>query len=265
MKTYIINIRPREDRRLLMDLQLRKNGWEIPEKGKKNEEGYQAPRLRDVAWTTGWEFNKVGDEITDAWLEENNFGLFDWKMDRAAADKIDAGKAPWWSRDLTRGEIGCTLSHWQIWYESQDITEPIMVLEDDALFDKDLELKRDIAIDTLESMGKEWDVLYLGRVALDKSREDRLTKSIVIPKFSYCTYAYCVSPRGIKKLLQYDVQKAIIPADEFLSSTYIAHPRIDVSLKYPPSLLVYALDPVIVKQRTKEEVGSDTGLPEERK
>jgi GR25 family glycosyltransferase involved in LPS biosynthesis len=114
-------------------------------------------------------------------------------------------------------------------------------------------------------MGKDWDVLYLGRVALDKSREDRLTKSIVIPKFSYCTYAYCVSPKGIKKLLQYDVQKAIIPADEFLSSTYIAHPRIDVSLKYPPSLLVYALDPVIVKQRTKEEVGSDTGLPEERK
>ena len=35
MKTYIINIRPREDRRLLMDLQLRKNGspyWKAEEK-----------------------------------------------------------------------------------------------------------------------------------------------------------------------------------------------------------------------------------------
>ena len=48
MKTYIINIRPREDRRLLMDLQLRKNGWEIPEEGKKNAAGFQAPRLRNV-------------------------------------------------------------------------------------------------------------------------------------------------------------------------------------------------------------------------
>ena len=264
MKTYIINIRTREDRRLLMDTQLRKNGWEIPEEGKKNEKGFIAPKLRNVEWTTGWEFNKVGADITDEWLKENNFGLFDWKMDRTEADKIDAGKAPWWSRDLTKGEIGCTLSHWQIWMENKDTTEPIMILEDDALFDETLELKRDIAIGTIESMDKDWDVLYLGRVPLD-TKENKLTKNIVIPKFSYCTYAYCVSPRGIKKLLQYNVQKSIIPADEFLSSTYIAHPRGDVSLKYPPSLLVYATDPVIVTQRTKEEVGSDTGLPEERK
>ena len=265
MKTYIINIRPREDRRLLMDLQLRKNGWEIPEEGKKNAAGFQAPRLRNVEWTTGWEFNKVGSDITDDWLEENGFGLFDWKMERQVADMLDADKAPWWARDLTRGEIGCTLSHWQIWYENKDSTDPIMILEDDALFGPDLELKRDLAIDTLESMNKNWDVLYLGRVPLDKSREERLTKHIVVPKFSYCTYAYCVSPKGIKRLLDYNIQKGIIPADEFLSSTYVSHPRPDVSLKYPPSLIVYALDPVIVKQRTKEEVGSDTGLPEERK
>ena len=32
-----------------------------------------------------------------------------------------------------------------------------------------------------------------------------------------------------------------------------------------PTLLDVALLPAIVKQRTKEEVGSDTGLPEEEK
>ena len=31
MKTYVININTREDRRLMMDLQLRANGFEIPE------------------------------------------------------------------------------------------------------------------------------------------------------------------------------------------------------------------------------------------
>jgi len=188
-------------------------------------------------------------------------------MDIDVANKIDSGKAAWWSRELTKGEIGCTLSHWQIWMENKDSDKPIMILEDDALFDGDLELKRDIAIDTLESMGKDWDVLYLGRVPLPEfgTKEDRLTKNIVIPKFSYCTYAYCVSPKGIKRLLDYNVQKGIIPADEFLSSTYVSHPRPDVSFKYPPSLVVYAMDPVIVEQRTKEEVGSDTGLPEEIK
>ena len=58
MKTYIINIKPREDRRILMDIQLRKNGWEIPEEGKKNEDGFIAPKLRNVEWTTGWECSR---------------------------------------------------------------------------------------------------------------------------------------------------------------------------------------------------------------
>ena len=39
MKTYIINIKSRRDRRDKMDLLLRKNGFEIPEEGKKNPEG----------------------------------------------------------------------------------------------------------------------------------------------------------------------------------------------------------------------------------
>jgi hypothetical protein len=33
MKTYVINIKTREDRRFLMDLMLRENGFEIPEEG----------------------------------------------------------------------------------------------------------------------------------------------------------------------------------------------------------------------------------------
>ena len=43
MKTYIINIKTREDRRLLMDIQLRANGFEIEEEGKnvKTEKQWQ--------------------------------------------------------------------------------------------------------------------------------------------------------------------------------------------------------------------------------
>jgi GR25 family glycosyltransferase involved in LPS biosynthesis len=137
-----------------------------------------------------------------------------------------------------------------------------MILEDDALFNSDMELKRDIAIDTIELMGKNWDILYLGRHPIKPHLEERLTETIVIPEFSYCAHSYCVSPKGIKRLLGYNLQKSIIPLDEFLPATYVEHPRMDVSLIYPPSLIVYAMDPVIVKQRPKAEVGSDTGLPE---
>ena len=64
MKTYIINIPTREDRRLLCDTMLRENGFEIEEEGRKNEEGFIAPDLR-VEFTTHWPYNKVGKDITN--------------------------------------------------------------------------------------------------------------------------------------------------------------------------------------------------------
>ena len=48
---------------------------------------------------------KVGKEITDSWLKENGFGLFDWEMDEAEALSIDQSWAKWWSRPLTGGDI----------------------------------------------------------------------------------------------------------------------------------------------------------------
>ena len=261
MRTFVINIPTRDDRRQMMDKQLHKNGFEIPEEGKKNEAGFVAPDLR-VEWTTHMKYNILGSDITDEWLEENDFGLFDWRIDQEVANMLDDDVDDcWWSRDLTKGEIGCALSHWGIWKECENYDKPIMILEDDALFKPDMELKREIDIATLEVMGKNWDILYLGRYPVKSHLEERLTETIVIPEFSYCAHAYCVSPKGIKRLLDYNLQKSIIPLDEFIPATYVEHPRTDVSLKYPPSLIVYAMDPVIVKQRPKAEVGSDTGLP----
>jgi hypothetical protein len=109
-------------------------------------------------------------------------------------------------------------------------------------------------------MDKEWDLLYLGRVA-QTLPEKRVAKNIVKPNFSYCTYGYVLSKSGVAKIRKYNVHEGIIPADEFLSSTFIEHPRPDVKLKYPPTLKAYALNPHIVHQREFKIVGSDTGLP----
>jgi GR25 family glycosyltransferase involved in LPS biosynthesis len=263
MKTYVINIASRPDRRNLMDIMLRENGFEKTTDDEGNDMSHRvnsetnvAPDLR-VEWTTHWDYNKVGDEITDEWMEENGFKLFDWEMDEGEALSIDSAWAKWWSRPLTKGEIGCTLSHWAIWNDDEG---PMTILEDDAVFDSNMELQRDIAIETLEVMDKDWDLLYLGRVE-QTSQEKRVAKNLVKPNFSYCTYGYVLSKSGVEKIRKYNVHQGIIPADEFLSSTYIAHPRIDVSFKYPPALKAYALKPSIVHQRDFEIVGSDTGLP----
>ena len=67
-----------------------------------------------------------------------------------------------------------------------------------------------------------------------------------------------LSPRGLNRIKEYNVEQGLIPADEFLTATYNKHPRDDVSLKYPPTLSAYAIEPHIVLQRDKDEAGSDT-------
>ena len=34
---------------------------------------------------------------------------------------------------LTKGEVGCFLSHWRLWEKCIELNEPILILEDDAV------------------------------------------------------------------------------------------------------------------------------------
>jgi glycosyl transferase family 25 len=178
-------------------------------------------------------------------------------MTEEDAQAIDVDWGKWWSRPLTQGEIGCTISHTEIWKRAMNYT---LVLEDDVTFTLNWISKLKLAMKNLDIIDKDWDLLYLGRVP-QEDNETKVHNNIVKPKFSFCTYAYMLSPKGIKKIQQYNVEKSIIPADEFLSATYVNHPREDVRLKYPPTLNAYAIEPQIVLQRSKSVAGSDTGLP----
>ena len=128
--------------------------------------------------------------------------------------------------------------------QSKEIDQLRKEIEQILHDNKAMEVKRDVTIDTLETMGIEWDLLYLGRVPQTKPEEE-VVSGVVKPNFSYCTYGYVLSKSGIEKIRKYNVHKAIIPADEFLSATYVKHPRSDVSFKYPPTLKAYAVDPHI--------------------
>ena len=58
---------------------------------------------------------------------------------------------------LTKGEVGCFLSHWEIWKKCVEKNEPILVLEDDAIItDK-------FSYDELYLMiGEGYNFIYLG-------------------------------------------------------------------------------------------------------
>jgi len=243
IEVYCINIRKRPDRLEMF---------------KEAAEDGRIYRINpSIEITTHWENNLDGEDITNKWLEEKEFGLFDWEMTKEDAQAIDVDWGKWWSRPLTQGEIGCTISHTEIWKRAMNYT---LVLEDDVTFTVNWISKLKLAMKNLDIIDKDWDLLYLGRVP-QEDNETKVHNNIVKPKFSFCTYAYMLSPKGIKKIRQYNVEKSIIPADEFLSATYVNHPREDVRLKYPPTLNAYAIEPQIVLQRSKSVAGSDTGLP----
>ena len=109
----------------------------------------------------------------------------------------------------------------------------------------------------LSALDPQWDLLYLGRWALDGD-DQPAGEGIVRPGYSYCTYGYLLSASGLRALLGCGFERALIPVDELFPALYLDHPRADIRLLYPKRLRAYALEPPLVTQLPKEVAGSDT-------
>ena len=208
-----------------------------------------------VQYTTDWDMNLNGEDITPEWLEKNNISAYDkWNMkEQQWYEEAEWG---WWSRELTSGELGCAISHSEVWKRAKGYT---LVLEDDALLTKDWLIKLHNAFDTLNSIDKDWELLYLGRVPqsdLEKKNKTLIAPNIKKPNYTFCTYSYILSKKGIEKINKYKYRDNLIPSDEFLSATFTSHPRDDISLLYPPTINAYSIWPDITKQNNR--LGSNT-------
>ena len=161
-----------------------------------------------------------------------SYSLFPWKYESSNT---------WWNRDLTPGEIGCTLSHIKIWYDAYvKGYERILVLEED--FQPTISLKE------LKLPNDQWDLVYLGRNKVDSNALEIEIEDFYKPSYSFNTHAYMLSFDGIKKMVKYNPSGAVIPADEFLSATYIEHPRHDVYQRFKPTFNAFATKEQYIKQ-----------------
>ena len=92
---------------------------------------------------------------------------------------------------LTKGEVGCFLSHWHLWNKCIEKNEPIIVLEDDAILtDK---------FDVNEISKLKYDFVYLGWKEMDKSEE--IDGELVKPVYPYWTLAYMIRPEAARVLV----------------------------------------------------------------
>ena len=136
------------------------------------------------------------------------------------------GPESFWVRPLTRGEIGCAMSHMMSWLAAyNEGVERALFLEDD--FNPEWEDTNWGIFDELP----EFDILYLGRHSLSGCDEVGLDHFLK-PYFGYQAHAYVMSRSGLVKLMNGSFntfRENIIPTDEFLPTLHSVHPRKDIA------------------------------------
>uniref|UniRef100_A0A8C6YJ80 Cerebral endothelial cell adhesion molecule n=1 Tax=Naja naja TaxID=35670 RepID=A0A8C6YJ80_NAJNA len=136
---------------------------------------------------------------------------------------------PFSGRTLTKGEVGCFLSHHRVWKEIVERgLEKSLVLEDDIRFEAYFKRRLLKLMHELERTQLDWELIYLGRKQVNE-KEEAVAEipNLVVPEYSYWTLAYVLSRRGAQKLIEARPLSKILPVDEFLPIMYDKHPNED--------------------------------------
>ena len=119
-------------------------------------------------------------------------------------------KDPILQTHLTKGEVGCFLSHWYVWQYAIESNETVIVFEDDAII-SDRYNEKEIK-DLLEL----YNFIYLGYKEMGEAVPTPDPRGIVIPDYPYWTVSYVVTPEAARILTTEHAKKNIIPVDEYL-------------------------------------------------
>lgn len=149
-----------------------------------------------------------------------------------AEDQIRAGGSAeyFWARPLQKGQLASLIGHSECWKQIVlNNDEYAIIFEDDAWWEGCLTS----LIDEVSSLDIEFDICFLGRIALISSEEKQLesNSSFCSAKYSYNNHAYILSRQGALKALSQNPHKNLMSSDEFLPSCYDYHPRPDVRKK----------------------------------
>ena len=125
-------------------------------------------------------------------------------------DTDKSWKDPILQTHLTKGEVGCFLSHWYVWQYAIESNETIIVFEDDAIIgDRYNE-------EEINELLEVYNFIYLGYNEMGEAVSTPDPRGIVIPDYPYWTVSYVVTPEAAKILCSEEAKKNIIPVDEYL-------------------------------------------------
>ncbi|KAG7227142.1 hypothetical protein INR49_013940 [Caranx melampygus] len=115
-------------------------------------------------------------------------------------DMLPGYKDPYSDRVLTRGEIGCFLSHYNIWKQVvREGLQQVLVLEDDVRFEPRFRSRLVAIMGDVKKVGLDWDLIYVGRKRLQVKEPEHWVKGVsnlVHPGYSYWTLGMSCPCRG---------------------------------------------------------------------
>ena len=159
--------------------------------------------------------NKV--EIIYAIDGENPDNYLDCKEDINISDWVN----PFTGNSITNGEIGCALSHFNMW---KNIVEnkfnKVLIIEDDVDIHNNFEVELREYFNQIENNNINYDLFYLSRKCFSNDLK-QLSKNISKCCLSYWTCGYIITYEGAKKLVESNYLKNVIPVDEFLPICYL--------------------------------------------
>uniref|UniRef100_A0A8C7DIP9 procollagen galactosyltransferase n=1 Tax=Oncorhynchus kisutch TaxID=8019 RepID=A0A8C7DIP9_ONCKI len=158
---------------------------------------------------------------------------------------------PYHGRPLTKGELGCFLSHYNIWKEiAERGLKSSLVIEDDLRFEVFFKRRLMNLMSEVESQGLDWDLIYIGRKRMQVDHPEKSVPNIhnlVEADYSYWTLGYMMSLQGAQKLLRAEPLKRILPVDEFLPVMFNKHPVSDYMEQFEVrDLKAFSAEPLLV-------------------
>ncbi|TKS74494.1 Procollagen galactosyltransferase 2 [Collichthys lucidus] len=160
-------------------------------------------------------------------------------------------KDPYSGRVLTRGEIGCFLSHHSIWNQVLERgLQSVLVLEDDVRFEPRFKRRMQAIMDDINKAQLDWDLIYVGRKRMQVQQPEQSVdgvNNLVKADYSYWTLGYALSQQGARKLLAADPLKRMLPVDEFLPVMFNKHPNTEYMSHFEPrDLKAFSVEPLLI-------------------
>jgi GR25 family glycosyltransferase involved in LPS biosynthesis len=115
------------------------------------------------------------------------------------------------NRRMTKGEVGCFLSHLNLWDECGSGQDVYLILEDDFI------ARETIDLDRVEGAAKKHGCVYLSYLEMDKSFvPNSPSEGLVEVSYPYWALAYAITPEVARTLAIQARLRIISPVDELM-------------------------------------------------